>query len=291
MTVDPTLAALGCALFYGTSTYLGGRAAVHIGPTRAVGIFQITGFLLALALCAIAGASGSLSPPSVKDGLLALVSGLCFAIGWIFLAKGLARGRTTIVAPIESLTSVGLCAAVEGLLIGWPGQELGVGIALAAGAAALIGMGSPEQVRSLEPARYSVAMGVAAGALFGVSYLALGFVSAGAGVVALVTMRFFAAAGSLGWLAFASHAQPDEAIGSQRQGAALATAGGVCDGLGTFCFILATVNALVGVSVAILSLYAAVTVLLGIILLKERPSQAQLAGLTTAVCAILLLTR
>lgn len=133
MTVDPTLAALGCALFYGTSTYLGGRAAVHIGPTRAVGIFQITGFLLALALCAIAGANGSLSPPSVKDGLLALVSGLCFAIGWIFLAKGLARGRTTIVAPIESLTSVGLCAAVEGLLIGWPGQELGVGIALAAG--------------------------------------------------------------------------------------------------------------------------------------------------------------
>ncbi len=294
LTIDPTAAALACALFYGTSTFLGGRAAVHLGATKAVGIFQSTGFILALTLLALTGLGSLADLPSSSDLLLAVTSGISFAIGWVFLAEGLSRGRTTIVAPIESLTAVAFCAVAEGLLIGWPGYEVGAGIILGVGAAALIGIGGPEQGSSALPVRYSVGMGAAAGLCFGLSYLALGFVSATAGIVALVTMRFFAAAGALAWLAVERHRVPAAPLepnaSSLMQGRAFAVAGGICDGLGTFAFILATVNALVGVSVAILSLYAAVTVLLGVILLNERPSQAQVAGLAMAAFAIFVLT-
>jgi drug/metabolite transporter (DMT)-like permease len=297
-TVDPTAAAIGCALFYGTSTYLGGRAAVHIGPSRAIGLFQVTGFATALALLLLAGLKQSQLTASTIDIALALLSGIAFAVGWAFLSRGLARGRTTIVAPMECLVSVSFCAIVEGLLVGWPGMTLTVGIALAAVATAMIGWGRQEQTRSTAPVTLSVMFGILAGLFFGLSYLTLGFVSAASGIIALVVMRFFAAVGSLSWLAFErTRGEPAAeelnlySDGSRSTGRTLALLGGICDGLGTFCFVLATVTALVGVSVAILSLYAAVTVLLGIVLLRERPSQTQVVGLTTAVAAVIILTR
>lgn len=295
-TVDPTAAAIGCALFYGTSTYLGGRATVHIGPSRAIGLFQATGFATALGLLLLAGVKQAQLAASSTDVLLALLSGVAFAIGWAFLGRGLARGRTTIVAPVECLTSVTFCAIAEGLLVGWPGTTLTLGIAIAGVATAMIGWGGQEQSQASASVMVSVVFGILAGLFFGLSYLSLGFVSAGSGIVALVIMRFFAAAGSLSWLAFErarGETSESDAPGNDdpSTGRALAVLGGVCDGLGTLCFVLATVNALIGVSVAILSLYAAVTVLLGIVLLRERPSQTQLVGLTTAVAAVIILTR
>jgi drug/metabolite transporter (DMT)-like permease len=297
-TADPTAAAIACALCYGTSTYLGGRSAAHIGPARAVSVFQATGFGLAVVLLFLAGWHEALFAAGRADIALALVSGLAFAVGWAFLSHGLARGRTTVVAPVETLVSVTLCAIAEGLIVGWPGPALTAGIALAIVSAGLIGGGAREQVPGGAPLSFSVLFGTIAGLCFGVSYLTLGFVSAGSGIVALVVMRFFAAAGALVWLGCvqstaASHnGETMRALSDrqERKGLAFAVAGGVCDGFGTLFFILATVNALIGFSVAILSLYAAVTVLLGIALLRERPTQVQIAGLTTAVAAVIVLT-
>jgi len=117
---DPTAAAIACALFYGTSTYLGGRAAAHIGPARAVSLFQATGFGLAVVLLLLAGWHDALFAAGRSDVALALVSGLAFVVGWAFLSHGLARGRTTVVAPVETLVSVTLCAIAEGLIVaGW----------------------------------------------------------------------------------------------------------------------------------------------------------------------------
>jgi uncharacterized membrane protein len=233
---DPTVAAIACALCYGTSTYLGGRAAVHIGAAHAVGLFQATGFALALSLLVTADWHDSPFAAGQADIALALVSGVAFAVGWSFLGHGLAKGRTTVVAPVETLTSVTLCAIVEGVIVGWPSGLLTAGIALAIVAGGMIGGGARVQIAASAPLSFSIVFGVVAGLCFGVSYLALGFVSPGSGVLALVVMRFFAAAGSLAWLWYVTAAAPKPAESirmpdgrSGRTGAALAVAGGVFD--------------------------------------------------------------
>lgn len=291
--LDPILAACVSAVCYGTSTFLAGRATVRIGARPTLGMFQTTGFACALVLL---GALAGLHPIAAvrSDLLLAAVSGLCFTVGWVFLGQGLAFGRTTIVATVECLTSISCVALFEGATVGWSGYLQLVGIGLAGLAAALVALGGRPDPSSSGSARLSVVLGMMAGLLFGSSYLTLGFVSPDDSITALAVMRFVAAAAALVWLGLT---RPPTAPSSPRivaglpAGTAFALTGGVADGVGTCAFVLATANGLVGVSVAILSLYAAVTVLIGVVVLKERPSGNQLLGLAAALVAIVVLAQ
>jgi uncharacterized membrane protein len=74
------------------------------------------------------------------------------------------------------------------------------------------------------------------------------------------------------------------------KGRMYAFTGGILDGLGSLAFVVATVNGLVGISVAVMSLYAAVTVLLGLTLRNESVSLVQIFGLVGAAGAIVMLT-
>lgn len=297
LSFNPLAAALACALFYGCSTYLGGRASVHIGVAHAVSLFQAGGLALVISLLILVPQSGDLRRVDAADLLLASASGICFAVGWAFLGQGLAAGYTTIVAPVECITSVAFCAIAESLMVGWPAPALIGGIALAGGAAALISLGSRGVPRSSRAAGRSVRFGVSAGLAFGMSYVTIGFISADVPLLSLAVMRFFAASGTLAWLAMqgrsssAGRALRAVAPGPWTRGPACALAGGVLDGLGSFAFVVATLNGLVGISVAVLSLYAAVTVLLGMLLLNESLSRLQVVGLACGAGAVVMLAR
>jgi len=294
---DPLVAALASALFYGVSTYLGGQAAVQISVARSVGLFQVTAFALVVSLLVLTAQSDDLLRLGQVDWRLACASGICFAVGWAFLGHGLARGHTTVVTPVECITSVTFCAIGEGLMVGWPSPVLVGGIALAGSAAALIGLGGRELVRYTMPVGQSVRFGMLAGIAFGLSYMTIGFVSAPTALCSLVVMRLFAASGSLAWLAVES-ASPAGKPGALAivsptltKGRMYAFAGGILDGFGGLAFVVATVNGLVGISVAVMSLYAAVTVLLALTFRNESLSFVQIVGLVGAAGAIVILSR
>src|SRR5262249_15601682 len=200
--------------------------------------------------------------------------------------------------PVECITSVTFCATAEGLMVGWPNPVLVGGIALAAGAAALIGLGGRELVRCTMPVGQSVRFGMLAGIAFGLSSMTFGFCWGPTAPCSWVVMRLFAASGSLAWLAVES-ASPAGRPGALAimsptltltKGRMYAFAGGILDGLGGLAFVVATVNGLVGVSVAVMSLYAAVTVLLALTFRNESLSFVQTVGLVGAAGAIVILS-
>jgi len=289
--IDPILAACACALLYGTSTFLAGRSAARIGPGRALILFQSTGFFCAVALLLGTAVANGITGVSFTDLGLAALAGISFSIGWVFLGHGLAFGRTTVVAPVECLTSISFVALLEGIFFGWwSGGQL-TGIAIAALAGMLVACAGKSTQGT---ATQSALLGIGAGIMFGCSYMSLGLVSEDGSITALAIMRFFAAVGSILWLYISASSETPvqpQAIAGRKPGAALAIAGGIADGLGTCAFIIATLNGLIGIAVAILSLYAAVTVVLGMLFLGERPYRQQIAGFAAAVTAVLILSR
>jgi drug/metabolite transporter (DMT)-like permease len=61
---------------------------------------------------------------------------------------------------------------------------------------------------------------------------------------------------------------------------------GVCDALAGFAFALATTYGMLGLVAVVGSLYPAVTVLLSMLILRERPQPAQFLGIVLAVGGI-----
>ena len=295
--LDPVLVAASSAVFYGTSVFIGGRAAFYIGTVRALVILQLTGVITSFSLVMLLGQIQGLKNLSIYDFGLSALSGLSFAIGCAFLAQGLSLGRTTVVAPMESLIARVFAAMLEGVIVGWPSTNAIFGILIAATAAGLIGLGANKEGGE-KSVVVSIALGGFAGLSFGVSYLTIGFVTPSSGVNALFITRLFAAAGLLAWVAMVAAwtrvlaRSVSDNLASRRanRGKALAVCGGIIDVAGNLAFVMATGSTLVGVSVAVVSLYAAVTVVLGIVFLRERPSTLQSAGLLIGSLAVVVLT-
>jgi len=254
-------------------------------------VFQGTGFVCAVALLFGTASGGGTIGLAFVDMVLAALSGLSFSVGWVFLGHGLAFGRTSVVAPVECITSISFVTLLEGIFFGWwSGSHFG-GIATAALAGILVAYAGKSNQGS---ATQSAILGLAAGVMFGSSYLLLGLVSEDGSMTALAVMRFFAATASILWLFISGDRDTPTCstpTDGSKHGVALGITGGIADGLGTCAFIIATLNGLIGVAVAILSLCAAVTVLLGMIFLGERPYRRQIAGFAAAITAVLILSR
>jgi drug/metabolite transporter (DMT)-like permease len=71
----------------------------------------------------------------------------------------------------------------------------------------------------------------------------------------------------------------------------LATMAGILDGVANLAFLLASRHGLLSLSSVITALYPAGTVLLAVLMLKERTGAVQRVGLGVAAAAVVLLTR
>jgi transporter family protein len=79
-------------------------------------------------------------------------------------------------------------------------------------------------------------------------------------------------------------------VGTEPHGMLAALAAGLCGLGGAYFFLLALQRSAVSVVVPFTSLYPLVTLALGVFLLGERPSSAQLIGIAFAVAAVVLLS-
>jgi drug/metabolite transporter (DMT)-like permease len=270
--------ALTSALAYGASDFVGGAGSRRHSPWRLVLMGQLSGAILMVACGLLAPAA-----PRAADFMWALLAGAGSATGSIFLFRGLSRGRMGLVAPISAVG-----AAVLPILVGValgerpsPYAWLGVLVALPG-----IWLVSRECTSTGAGARGALVDGAAAGAGFGVLFVALGQISSAGGFLPLAANQLFGAVVTVGVATVLGQAWlPGKgALGWGALG--WGGASGVLGAAGTLTFVLSTHFADLGVAAVLTSFYPAVTVLLASATLGERLGNGQRLGIGICTLAV-----
>jgi drug/metabolite transporter (DMT)-like permease len=275
------LLALGSAIAYGLSDFLGGLFSRRSQVWPVAVVVQATGTMgVLLAALLVAG------DPSTAALLWGLLSGLGSGLGTAFLYRGLATGRMSVVAPLSAVGAAVLPVLV-GVATGERPEALAwVGIACALPAIWLVSAGEGDENLSGEHVRRAgtgVLDGILAGLGFGFLFVALGQVPDGAGLLpaglgmaaSIVVVVVLAAALRKPWLP----RKPNDWLGAIV---------GVIAALATVLFQLATQSGLLTIASVLSSLYPAFTVLLAVLVLREHIHRGQAVGLGLAGAAVTL---
>lgn len=279
-------------LVWGVGDFAGGKATQRADALPVVWSSKLIGLpLLALYLV--------LLPAPVDGGSLAwgLLAGTFGALGLVLFYRALSAGAMTVVAPITSVTSAAI-PVVVGLVAGErPSPTALVGVTCALVAIALVSLAPPRPgVTSLVTGRL-VGLAVASGvgfALFFV-FLARANVAAGgdAGLWPVASAQLAALLLS-GALVLAARARSGPASPALRwpRGRALAwtSAAGPFDMTANALFLVATRYGDLSLVAPLAALYPVTTVLLALVVDRERLRTLQVVGLVLALAALLLVS-
>ncbi len=281
------LLALASALLWGAADFTGGITARRAGAVAVVLLSHLGALaLLALMLPLFPGASLS------SGGLLwSVAAGATSGIGAALLFHGLAVGTMSVVAPTTAICAVAIPVLASLLLGERPPPLTSAGIVLGVVAIALVSQ-QPGSVAgagdgALAPRRSSgVGVALVAGVAIGVFFLSLARAASGAVILPLLVARVVSVA-LFGAIALARR----RSLRMPARLAALVVGAGVLDMLATGLYMLAAREGPLSVAVTLSSLYPAGTVLLARVVLGERLSGWQIAGVGTALAAVLLIVR
>ena len=272
--------ALGSAVVYGASDFLGGLASRRASVFGVVALSQLAGLVALFALLPWLG-----GPVTAADLGWAAGAGLLGATGLVVFFRALSSGVMSVIAPVTAVTAAAV-PVLAGLLIGNRiGPWAGAGILLALLAVVLVSAeGGLASLRAARPA--SLTAPLVAGTAFGFFFVLLDRTSAGAGLTPLVAARL-ASVVLVVVVALAGR----QSLRVGRAALPLVLVSGVGDMTANALFLLATQQegqlAITGV---LASLYPVSTVVLAQAVLRERLVRAQVAGLGAAVTAVVLIT-
>jgi drug/metabolite transporter (DMT)-like permease len=276
--------ALLSAFAYGAADYMGGIASRRARVLAVVVISQLVGLALLLVLLQFLPAAH----PSRTDLVFGALAGVTGAGGIAFLYRGLSRGRMSVVSPITAVVAA-IAPVVFGLSAGERPSPIALtGVAIALIAIALVTAapghdehGAPRQLAGPWWREPGVLDAFISGLAIGGFYIFIARTSPAAGLWPLVPSRLVSALICTGAaLAFRHSLRP--VPGSLR----LILASGVVDMAANATYLEATRFGYLSLVAVLASLYPASTVLLARILLKERFTPAQMAGLACAVAGV-----
>jgi uncharacterized membrane protein len=269
------LALLSAALF-GASDFLGGVAA-RLGSARvATLIAQAVGAVLLVPLV-FAVPAPQVTAADIGWGAAAGGAG---GLAILFFYTAFARGAMSVVAPLSALAAA-LVPVVFGLATGErPATIALVGVALALVAIPVVSAGG-ERGRTTASA---VVLAAIAGVGFGVYSIFLKQTSVDAGLWPLLGTRLVSVPLMvvLAWTV-------DRSLRSSRPSMRAALGAGAFDIVANTCLLLALQRGDLSIAAVLSGLYPASTVLLARVVLGERLSVRQLAGLVVAGAAIALI--
>ncbi|QNN53010.1 DMT family transporter [Nocardioides mesophilus] len=279
------LLALGSALAYGLSDFVGGLVSRRASAWAVAVLGQLSATACTALVALRVGGS-----PGTDDLACALLAGVGSGVGTGFLYRGFAAGRMSVVAPVSAVG-----AAVVPVLVGTLGGErpsawVWLGILLALPGIWLVAR-EPDPPRP-DPAATAVGLasladgltdGILAGLGFGVLFSALGQIPDSAGwwplttaqAVSVPTVVLLAVVLRAPWV-------------PRGRPVRWALAAGPLGATATGCFLLATQQGYLTIAGVLASLYPATTVLLAAALLHERIHRAQGVGLGLCGAAITL---
>jgi len=278
------LLAASAAVLYGVSDYFGGRSARRVPAVTAALIGEAVLLVGALSLVALDDTPAT--PAALAWGVIAGLGGVG---GVVLFYAALAHGSMSVAAPVTGVVSAVLPVTV-GLVLGERPESLAlVGIAVALVAVVLVGgAGVGGTVSGTQ-----MALALAAGAAFGSWFIALERAGDDTGWWPLLGSRLLGAPALLVAQAVLTRHrrrrdrpvvhpwQDPVAIGWSVSAAVVILAANVV-------YLVAVRQGLLSVVAVIVSLYPASTVVLAVLIDRERLRAGQVLGLALAVVSLSL---
>ncbi|WP_445170546.1 EamA family transporter [Mycolicibacterium sp. Dal123E01] len=271
------LLALASAIGYGVSDFVGGIAARRVAALRVVLVSYPLAMVMLGVLAVIVG--GNVSTPAVVWGLLCGVS-QAFGVWWFYAALG--AGPISVVSPLTAVLVAGVPVSV-GLAMGErPGIVAGIGTVLALFAVALVSREATDE--DVRPHRFTATVAwltVGSGLAFGLNFVLLHQAPVDAGMYPLFFARVSATA-----IVFVVAACSGNFHAPRGLPLKLAVVAAVLDTAANVATLLALHAAMLSLASVLMSLYPAATVLLAIVVLRERVTRWQVVGMVLALVAV-----
>jgi drug/metabolite transporter (DMT)-like permease len=262
---------LAAALLYGGSDFAGGLASRRFGPVRVSIVGSAVATVLSWAVLISSGGPG----PTVRAVAWGLASGLAGGTGTLVLYRGLARGQMSVVGPVSAVGAA-VFPVLAALTLGErPGLLAVAGVLVALPAIVLVAASG--SVRGKLGG--GLLEGVAAGLAFGVLFIGLAQAGRNAGLWPVACEQ----TGSL-LPVLAVAVKTRQPLRVPFRAAALPMLAGASGMAATLAYFYATHYSMLAVAAVVVSLYPGFTVLLARLILHERFSPAQRAGL--GLCAL-----
>lgn len=275
-----TLAASGLSLAsaasWGGGDFVGGLAAKRANVFRVVAVAHAFGLV---AMLVMALAVGEAIPPRV-DLMWGAFAGIVGAFGIAALYRALAIGRMGVVAPVAAVVTGTLPVLVGIRADGMPDHIQLLGFAIALASIWLIARPG-EYVDS----HRGLGLAVLAGVMFGL-FLVSGKQAGHHGVFWPMVAARVASTALMCVIVVASPRDPRPLRGVLWA----MVLSGVLDSAGNALFIAATRHGRLDVAAVLSSLYPASTVILARVLLKEKISKVQTAGIVGALASVALIS-
>jgi drug/metabolite transporter (DMT)-like permease len=267
--------ALGASALWGVGDFLGGVTSRRLATLAVLAVSQAAGLLGILVVAAFAG-GGFLGPTAIAAAVAAGVAG---AVGLAALYRGMAVGAIGVVAPISA------SAAVLPVTVGLTRGERPAAIQLVGVTLALVGVA----LVSREP---GASGGLASGAplalvaaiAFGSYFVFMDRASADDAYWAVVVARASASTLALS----AAVARRSLRVGARDVPVLVAI--GLFDVGANLALALALNEGFVSLVSVLASLYPVVTILLAVVMLRERPARSQALGGAVALAGVGLIS-
>ena len=273
------LLGLAPAIAFGVSDYLAGVLSRRLHFTLVGLISQVSATALAWASLPWTGGPR----PATAALAWGALSGIGGGVGSLALYRGLGRGKMSVVGPLSSVGAAAL-PALAGIALGDRPSPLAIGgVLLALPAIWLVASssGRPGGERAAGPS--GVGDGLLAGAGFGLLFIGLARAGDGAGLWPVATGQLTALV-LLTVVVGVRLATTRPALPGGPRALLPPLLVGCLSVTATLLYFLATHSGLLTIVAVLASLYPGITVLLAWLLLGERITRVQRAGL--ALCAV-----
>jgi drug/metabolite transporter (DMT)-like permease len=245
--------------------------------------------LILLAVIAVP-VGGELSTPAVAWGLFSGVA-QAFGIWWFYAALG--AGPISVVSPLTAILVAGIPVGV-GLALGErPGLIAGVGVVVALVAVVLVSRDASDEPlarratasdEDVTPHRFTAKVAwltVGSGVAFGMNFVLLDQVPVEAKLWPLVFGRLASTAIVLLAAALTANLVLEHGVPLR-----LALIAAVLDTMANVATLLALQSGMLSLAGVLIALYPAATVLLAIVVLRERVTRSQALGMVAALLAV-----
>jgi len=272
------------AASWGGSDFVGGLGSRRSPALLVVFAGHLVSLFVLLAICLAL----HLSQPGAHPILLAAVGGFEGSLALALFYRALAMGTMGLTAALTGLLTALVPVLFSLFHDGLPAPLTAVGLALGCVAIWFITR-APAAKGEATPPR-ALLLGVLAGAGFG-AQLILFKMANGGGI--LWVMTWARGAGVLAMLLVLLIRPPRAANGRLRLSGfwLFGIAAGMLDTAGNLFYLRASQVGRLDVAALVCSLYPAGTILLAALVLRERPTRRQVAGIALALGAVLILSR
>ena len=275
MTADflGVLNALIAAVLAGGADFSGGFATRRHNQFQVLWLSSLVGIVVLAVFALLWGDT----LPSTRSIFFAALGGALGAIGIAVLYNALAVGRVAVASPASAVVGAAVPVLFAALVEGLPGAVTLAGFVLAA---AGIWLTTRTEIPAGNPSENGLLQGVLSGLAFGGFFILIAQIEAGPVFAALVFGKISAAAVGLLFLLLKRIPVP-----AFRHNPVAALAG-VLDAATNVFYLSAAKLVRVDIAAMLLCTYPAVTVLLAMIIFKEKVSRAQMAGVIMCLLAI-----